>query len=1133
VEPLRALTPLALAVSRFGRAAAAKLSGTAAVGGAPEDQLRAPLEGLLADMAGVLGFRDGEVVAVGEATLADLGTRPDYAVTRRGALVGFVEVKAPGKGADPRRFADRHDRAQWEKLRSLPNLVYTDGNAFSLWRSGRLEGGGIVRLEGSVEHAGAGLGAPPGLERLFADFLRWDPVPPTSAKGLAEVSAGLCRLLRGEVAEQLALGNAALTDLARDWRKLLFPSATDEEFADGYAQAVTFGLLMARARGIPVEGGLDGVSRALARTDTLIGSALRLLTDDVSNQEALKTSLATLTRVLGAVEWSAIAKGDPEAWLYFYEHFLSVYDNELRKRTGSYYTPPEIVTAMVRLVDEALRDGRRFGVAEGLASPDVTLADPAVGTGTFLLGVLRRIAETTAADQGEGAVPAVVRASLRRLIGFELQFGPFAVAQLRLLAEVADLSGAGGAGAAEAVGLRLYVADTLANPDEEAEWIPNILKPLARSRREANRIKRAEPITVVIGNPPYKEKAKGLGGWVESGTENAEAPLAAWMPPPAWGAGAHAKHLRNLYVYFWRWASWKVFGDGAPPAAGSAAPEREGIVCFITVAGFLNGPGFQKMRADLRRDTDEIWVVDCSPEGHQPGVATRVFQGVQQPVCVVLASRTAGVDPARPARVRFRALPAGHREAKFRAMAALTLDDEGWTDCPEAWRAPFLPAARDGWATFPALEDFFAYGGSGVMPGRTWVIAPDASSLRERWTRLTRETDPARKEELFHPHLRDGKPGDKHTAKVVLEGLHGHEHRRVTVANDDGPVVTPVRYGFRSFDRQWIIPDNRLLNQPNPALWEMHSQKQVYLTVPHDRTPTPGPALTLTSLIPDLHHYAGRGGRVFPLWADAGASQPNVQPGLLARLAEVYGRPVGAEDVVAYLAAVAAHPGYVARFAGDLVQPGLRVPLTANGGLFAEAARLGREVVWLHTFGEGFAAPAEGRPAGPPRLPAGEGPRVPADGAIPSGADAMPDAIRYDPVRRRLHVGAGHVDNVPPEVWAYEVSGKQVLTQWFSYRGRDRGRPIIGDRRPPSPLGDVRPEGGWPAEYTAELLNVLHVLGRLVALEPAQDALLGRICAGPTLAAEVVRAAAAAAPAGNVGRKPPRARDPRQTSLLG
>ena len=39
----------------------------------------------------------------------------------------------------------------------------------------------------------------------------------------------------------------------------------------------------------------------------------------------------------------------------------------------------------------------------------------------------------------------------------------------------------------------------------------------------------------------------------------------------------------------------------------------------------LNGPGFQKMRDDLRRNCTEIWVIDCSPEGHQPEVADTHF----------------------------------------------------------------------------------------------------------------------------------------------------------------------------------------------------------------------------------------------------------------------------------------------------------------------------------------------------------------------------------------------------------------------------------------------------------------------------------------------------------------------------
>jgi hypothetical protein len=631
-----------------------------------------------------------------------------------------------------------------------------------------------------------------------------------------------------------------------------------------------------------------------------------------------------------------------------------------------------------------------------------------------------------------------------------------------------------------------------------------MLSPLAESRRTANQIKRAEPIFVVIGNPPYRERARGRGGWVESGTGNAAAPLEAWMPPTDWGVGAHAKHLRNLYVYFWRWATWKVFGGSVLAPDSPPVTPQQGVVCFITVAGLLNGPGFQKMRADLRRDTDEIWVIDCSPEGHQPPVASRVFQAVQQPVCIVLALRLANCDPGIPARVRFRSLPIGRREEKFDAISGITLDSAGWIDSASGWRDPFLPASIGEWATFPALDDFFVYNGSGVMPGRTWVIAPDAVSLRRRWQRLVRENDPQRKELLFHPHIRRGQAGDKHVAKVPSESLHGHEPRMMSVGADKGPVVTPIRYGFRSFDRQWIIPDYRLLNQPNPTIWNNHSNRQVYLTALMAHSPSSGPAITFTGLIPDLHHYKGSfGGRAFPLWANAAATEPNVNPALLVRLSEVYGRQVTAGDVVVYVAAVAANPAYIARFAPDLVQPGLRIPLTGDPALFEGAVRLGREVIWLHTFGDRFADAAAGRPAGPPRL--GQSPpRIPAAGAIPSDPEHMPDTISYDAANRRLWIGGGYVDSVPPAVWAYEVSGKQVLTQWFSYRRRNRERPLIGERRRPSPLGDIQPDR-WPAEYTTELLNVLHVLGRLVALEPAQADLLDRICTGPTLNEEALR----------------------------
>lgn len=1084
------LNALTEAVSAFGAAAKAKLSNPGA-SGAPEDQLRAPLETLLIDLSRLIGLGASDLTLVGESSLADLKTRPDYAVTRKKALIGFIEVKAPGKGIIPKDFTDKHDKEQWEKLKSLPNLIYTDGNGFSLWRDGKkIE---AVYFNGDVRTAGAKLTGTSDVLRLLTDFVQWEPISPRTPMQLAQTSARLCRLLRDEVSEQLENEASGLKDLQADWQKLLFPEASVEEFADGYAQAVTFGLLMARARGISLTDGPEAAAKLLRKSNSLIGTALGVLTDEVDQEKTLKTSLRTLTRVLDVVDWAKISKGEPEAWLYFYEHFLKQYDNDLRKKTGSYYTPPEIVTAMVRLSNEALRS--RFRRHQGFASPDVKVADPAVGTGTFLLGVLRSIADTATEDGGEGMAPGAVEAALNRVIGFEIQFGPFAVAQLRLLAEIAELTQHDPAKAIDA-DLRLYVADTLADPDEGTAWIPASLKPIAESRRAANDIKRKEPITVVIGNPPYKVKSKGLGGWVEDRGKDHRAPLDDWMPPVEWGVGEHAKHLRNLYVYFWRWAAWKVFG-GDPYRSGvdkdtATFSDRRGIVCFITAAGFLNGPGFQKMRAELRRDADEIWVIDCSPEGHQPPVASRIFQGVQQPVCIVMAARFGEGHSEGPARVRYRELPIGRREEKFDAIAQLNLDGDGWVDASREWRASFFAASAEEWASYPALESLFDYDGSGVMPGRTWVIAPDRESLERRWDHLQHEKDEVKRASLFHPH----EGGDRHVGRKVKDGLFGHEFRPVSVAADVATVIPPVRYGFRSFDRQWIIPDNRLLNRPNPNLWRAHSIRQIYVTASHDRTPENGPALTVTGVMPDLHHYHGRGGRVFPLWADSEASIPNVRPALLEELSLLYGEEIGAEDMMAYIAAVAAHPGYTERFAADLRQPGLRIPLTADAELFKEAAALGREAIWLHTFGERFADPASGRPAAPPR--AASGPTVPKGGAVPTDPDKFPDAMSYSAGERRLHIGEGFIDNVVPEVWAYQVSGMDVLKQWFSYRRKDRSRPLIGDKRPPSPLSDIQPDH-WLPEYSSDLINVLHVLTRLLALEPTQAAILERIVDGPTI----------------------------------
>ena len=49
--------------------------------------------------------------------------------------------------------------------------------------------------------------------------------------------------------------------------------------------------------------------------------------------------------------------------------------------------------------------------------------------------------------------------------------------------------------------------------------------------------------------------------------------------------------LKNLYIYFWRWATRKVWESTVSTTGGDA-----GIVCFISTSGYLTGPAFTGMR---------------------------------------------------------------------------------------------------------------------------------------------------------------------------------------------------------------------------------------------------------------------------------------------------------------------------------------------------------------------------------------------------------------------------------------------------------------------------------------------------------------------------------------------------------
>ncbi|GAB3159372.1 hypothetical protein GCM10027161_66260 [Microbispora hainanensis] len=110
--------------------------------------------------------------------------------------MGYVELKAPGRSVpeSPTWRASERERRQCERLRELPNLIYSDGTDWIRYQNG--VPGKIVRLNGSDASLTA-------FDALIREFLLWAPDPPRSVRDLIRVTSGLCRLLRDTVAELL------------------------------------------------------------------------------------------------------------------------------------------------------------------------------------------------------------------------------------------------------------------------------------------------------------------------------------------------------------------------------------------------------------------------------------------------------------------------------------------------------------------------------------------------------------------------------------------------------------------------------------------------------------------------------------------------------------------------------------------------------------------------------------------------------------------------------------------------------------------------------------------------------------------------------------------------------------------
>ena len=581
------------------------------------------------------------------------GGMPDFLFNRGDVPFGWAEAKDIDKDVIRLKGYSIEQRKRYE--RAYPNLIYTNGVDFEFVRDG--ESVHFVSIADFL----MGLQPRPErfeeLERHLKLFAEQKPISIRSAAKLAEMMAAKAEIIKEELEIALADDPEFRSGLGvqfKSFKANLLPALTPDEFADLYAETITYGMFAARFH----DTDLNTFSRQEAMEDLPASNPfLKGLFQYIAGPslpKRLEYIVDDLVQVMRASDPHSLfrdfgkftARNDP--FVHFYEDFLAAYNPKKRKSRGVWYTPEPVVDFIVRAVDDVLKT--EFGLADGLADTSkvtvdwdtgqtdkkgkpvtikkdvhkVQILDPATGTGTFLAKAVQLISDRVKARAPGKWSGYVEQDLLPRLHGFELLMASYAMCHMKL-DMMLDQTGY----KPSATPPRLSVWLTNALEPAEREVRDLFFAPLAEEARGASEVKRQTPIMCVIGNPPYSGESANKGAHIMRLME-------AYKKEPGGKEKLkerNPKWINDDYVKFIRMAEDLI-----------AKNPSGGVLGFITNHGYLDNPTFRGMRWHLLKTFEKIWVLDLHGNSKRKEVSPdgspdkNVFD-IQQGVAIVIAVR--------------------------------------------------------------------------------------------------------------------------------------------------------------------------------------------------------------------------------------------------------------------------------------------------------------------------------------------------------------------------------------------------------------------------------------------------------------------------------------------------------------
>jgi hypothetical protein len=995
-----------------------RLHEVAMRGDAREESFYAPLSELLSAYAARSGLSKIHVTTLPKQTEAG---NPDFRVwDGKQHIVGYIEAKEPNV-----EHLDRIETsAQLKRYRNtFPNLLLTNFFEFRLYRNGvPTDKVSVARpfLLTKIKTVPV-IENEEGFLNLLEKYFSFSLPKVHDARGLAVELAKRTRFLKDEVvAEELreeASGKKGfILGFYEAFRTYLISGLTHEEFADLYSQTVAYGLFAARTR---AEGEFSrkiaydnipqtiGILRDVFRFISLgdLPKPMEWIVDDIA--EVL--DVTDVKKLLHRFFHEGKGK-DPI--VHFYETFLAEYDPKTRERRGVYYTPEPVVSYIVRSLHLLLKE--EFNRSDGLATESVTALDPAAGTLTFLAEASTLAVQEFTAKYGSGAREEFIRGHiLKNFYAFELMMAPYAIGHLKMSFLLEEL----GYRLAEDERCKLYLTNTLDMKELEQTPLPGMAS-LSEESHLAGKVKKEQPILVILGNPPYSGHSTNVYEEVRAYYQMDGKSLGEKNP----------KWLQNDYVKFIRFAQVKIEQAG------------EGLLGFITDNSYLDSPTFRGMRRSLMQSFNEIYLLDLHgnsnkkercPDGSEDKNVFDIMQGVAIILCV--KRKTVGAIhelPLREARI-FHAELWGKREEKYGRLSQDDVGSTPWRELtPNADSYPFVPRDErlsEQYGKWPKITDIFPVNSVGI------VTARDSLTIKwnrnEVWTTVLNFTkldaETARLGYDLGPDTRDWKV-ELAQKDLLKDGLSKEK-------------IAPILY--RPFDTRFTYYTGKsrgfLCMPRNEVMKNFIPGPNLGLALPR-RVETSGPwqhALVTKNIIEHVTVSLKTIDYLFPLYlypddkeADSCREQPtlyadeepngprpNIDEEFYRKLAAAYGHKPAPEALLHYTYAILYANAYRTKYADFLRLDFPRIPFTRDWSLFGRLAKLGERLVNLHLM----TSPELDRP-----LARFEG-----------KGDNRVEKPRYDKESRSIWINAGRrFEGVSPEVWEYRIGGYQVCDKWLKDR---------------------------------------------------------------------------------------------------